>query len=946
MSNQKKNLTVSRRLIEETFPIKEISIESAKEKSIRHGHLSTLHIWWARRPLASSRATSYAALIPIENLNVEEIKNRQKFIIELSKWNNSLNHNVLQKARNDILLANGGIPPKILDPFGGGGSIPLEALRLGCNVFSNDYNPVSVLVQKCTLEYPQKYGMQYKENKNELSTKPDSLLFSRKENRLAKDLKKWGNWILKEVLKEISHFYPKDKDGSIPVGYIWTRTTPCQNLSCGIDIPLLRHYWLSKKNNKNIILFPRKEKELKDIKFEIINNNFNKLPEGFDPNKGTISKAIIKCPICGSIIDDKTTRKLFREKKTGQNMLVVILSKEDKNGKLYRLANEKDMQIFYQCEDHLNKKRQFLIDKWGIDPIPDEFIHTPNNKPYETGGLLYNFTPVLLYGMTKWCDLFNIRQKLSLITFVEKIRKAHEEMLKEFYDEEYAKVIITYMALILDRLVDKNSQLVVYNVIGEKIEHVFGRQALSMVWDYVELNPFTEVGWNNMLNWVIKVLDHCTEIFPNRHENLFVPQISGFSATSIPYPDNFFDAVFTDPPYYDNIPYSDLSDFFYVWLKRTIGTLYPELFSTYLTPKSNETIAELPLVRGMNKDKVSSLYKDIKTGKHFENMILQTFKEIYRILKPDGISIIVYAHKSTIGWETLLNSLLDSGLVVTAAWPINTEMKTRLRATDSATLASSIYMIVRKVKKERIGFYREVKDELKSHLNSKLDKLWNADVAGADFFISAIGSSIEVFGKYEKVIDDEGNTIRADRFLDLVRIVVTDFTVHKILHNGFAEDISKKTRFYILWRWAYGELNVPFNEALKLSQSVGINLSEYWIEKDGFLKKEKDFIRVLGPEDRKIPEKFKINTQNFKEMIDILHISLLLWKKGKKDELLKLLQETGLGNNDIFYRVAQAISETLPNTSKEKKLIEGFLAGKGKISEKLTEFTNQRRLFD
>jgi adenine-specific DNA methylase len=271
-------MTTIRRFIEDSFPVKEVSIESAHEKNIRHGHISTLHIWWARRPLALSRATNYAALIPAPD-NIDDWNKTRQFIIDFSKWENSLNPTLIEKAREDILKANNGVPPKVLDPFGGGGAIPLEALRPGCETYSNDLNPVAVLIQKCTLEYPQKYGRAKggKEGWGELSGS---------KNPLLEDVKKWGDWVLEEAKKEIGRFYPEEPDGSIPVGYIWARTIPCQNPSCGAQIPLMRQFWLANKDKKKVSLFPYVENGA--VKFRIVGDGYEKMPEGFDPENGTI----------------------------------------------------------------------------------------------------------------------------------------------------------------------------------------------------------------------------------------------------------------------------------------------------------------------------------------------------------------------------------------------------------------------------------------------------------------------------------------------------------------------------------------------------------------------------------------------------------------------------------------------------------------------------------
>jgi adenine-specific DNA methylase len=897
---------MDKRFVDEIFPVKGVGIESAREKSIHHGHISALHIWWARRPLASSRATIYAALVPYDAAKVEETK---KFITALCKWENSNNLDLVQCARKTILEANGGNPPKVLDPFGGGGSIPLEALRLGCETYSNDYNPVATLIQKCILEYPQKF----RPEKGEWEDTP--------KNQLVEDIKKWGKWVLSEAQKELARFYPSDRDGSIAVGYIWARTIPCQNPTCGASIPLMRQYWLARKENKKVTLFPYvKDKE---VEFKIVGTGYDKMPADFDPDKGTVKKATATCQVCGSVVDNKTVPKLFREGKGGERMVAVVTYKEGEVGKKYRISTEEDTKVFQEARLALEKKRKLLKEEWGMDPVPDEPTPEGKGRGAERAFSIRN------YNMNTWGDLFNARQKLALIVFASRARNAYSEMVRNGNNEEYAKVVTSYLAVILNKLADKNARLVGYHVPGEKIQHVFGRQILAMVWDYVELNPFTDTGWHDMQSWAEQAIEHCIRI--PRTDATKSATISHVTATKLPYSDGFFDAIFTDPPYYDNVPYSYLSDFFYVWLKRTVGDLYPELFSTPLTPKSDEIVAYSNRGGGFEEGK-----------KFFEDSLKRSFQEICRVLKPNGIFVIVYAHKSTAGWETLINSLLDSGLVVTAAWPIHTEMKARLRGLESAALASSIYIVCRKFPRQELGIYKNVKEELQNYLPPEMEKLWKEGISGPDFFIAAIGTAIEVFGKYEKVMDDAGNVIRADKLLDDVRRVVTDYTLKQVLHNGFSAEISDLTRFYVLWRWAFGETSVSFDEARKLAQSAGIDLSIEWGK--GFITREKKqsnvLISVIGPQGRK-PEDIK----DSKEMIDVLHYALLL--KGKKDdEMMKHLERTGYGKRDVFYRVAQAVSEILPADSKEKKMLEGFLTGKQKYLEDLSGGARQRKLFE
>ena len=887
-----------KRFIEESFPVKEVSAESANEKNI----LSSLHIWWARRPLVASRATAYAALIPPPK-DTEDWNRKRNFISNLSKRKNSLNSHLIETARKEILEANDGEPPKVLDPFGGGGSIPLEALRLGCETYSNDLNPVAVLIQKCTLEYPQKYG-----RPKEVAAE-DTLSGVATRNPLLEDVKKWGAWVLAEAKEELGRFYPEEPDGSIPVGWIWTRTIPCQNPSCGAEIPLMRQFWLANKPKKKVALYPFDEAG--EVSFKIVGDGYELMPDDFNPSNGTVSRAVAVCSLCGGTVEAKLTRKLFQEGKAGQRMVAVVTYKPGMKGKRYRVATDADLAVFREAEAYLVKKREQLTLKWGMDAVPDEPLPPKGTLGFRVQG----------YGILKWGGLFNPRQKLALITFAEKVKAAHQYMLADGADREYAKAVASYLGLGVDRIAAFGSSLCLWNYTGGRgVTWAFGRQALPMVWDYAESNPFNPegAGWPTACQKNEKWIEHASS------SSTVATTVTQSSATSLAYPENFFDGVFTDPPYYDNIGYASLSDFFYVWLKRSVGDLYPDLFSTPLTPKSNEIISA-PYRQG-GKDAAKSF---------FEESLKKAFREIHRVLKHNGVATIVYAHKSTEGWETLINSLLDSGLTITGAWPLDTERKGRINAIETAALASSIYIVARKMERQSTGFYNEVKVEMRTHLNIKLNRLWEEGLGGADFFIAAIGSAIEVFGKYEKVMDYEGNIVRADRLLDDVREIATDYAVRQILHNGFTGEISDLTRFYVLWRWEFGEGGVIFDDARKLAQCCGVDLAREWGGR-GFIVKEKQFIRVLGPQSRDMDD-----LNGTRELINTLHHVLLLWEKSQRDEMMRVLAESGNGESEAFFRVAQAISETLPIESREKKLLDGFLAGRERVREEL----RQGRLF-
>lgn len=868
-----------KRFIEEYFPVKEVSVESSKEKNHTHGHISTLHRWWARRPLAASRTTIYASLIPIPKTS-KEIASCKRTIIDLSKWENSTNFNMIELAREHI-MKHCKTPPKILDPFGGGGSIPLESLRLGCETYATDYNPVANLIIRATTEYP---FLQKNHDANWIKSSIDSPLIT--------NVKKWSQYVLKEAKKELSRFFP-DKDGEEPIGYIWARCIPCQNPRCSATVPLIKQFWLAKRDRRNTTLVPYVEG--KHVKFSIIDIDKEKLPKGIDPSKGTVSRGKATCLVCGHRMDGAVVKSLFVQKKNSERMNLII-TKKATSGKNYRIVEQDDLDVYKKAQNLLKKKRIKFKEKYNVDPIPNE--PTPNGK----GSGAERAFSVRLYNMNTWGELFNDRQKLVLLTFTEKILEAITKIEKD--SSKNAMQIIPYLGIIFGRLAEKNATLCRWHAQVENIEGVFGRQALPIIWDYPELNPFTSVGWPSMENLVMKVLEHLSNI-----NNGMPAIIKHTSATKLPFQDMYFDAVLTDPPYYDNVPYSHLSDFFYVWLKRTLGSKFPDLFSTPLTPKRDEIVA------------YSNVPDGYESGKEFfEDMLKKSFSEIYRVLKSDGIFVVVYAHKSTDGWETLIHSLLKAGFTITAAWPIHTEMKTRLRSRRSAALLSSIYMVCRKLEKKPIGFYSDMRRELENYLTKKLDQFWSEHIYGADLFIASIGSAIEVYGKYKRVIDNKDQDVSVLQLLEDTRTIVTNYAINKVTRGEFADRISKMTRFYILWRWAHGEAKVPFDEAKKLAQSVGIDLAEKW--GSGFIKKDNEYIRVLGPDERSYDD-----LDGSDELVDILHYALKLWREQKIDKAHDLV-ERGYGHSEVLRRVADAISSTLSDSGSEEKIwIDGMFTG-------------------
>jgi putative DNA methylase len=885
----------AKHLIEVALPLREVSEESVREKDIKRGQTSSLHIWWARRPLAASRATALAALLPDEPSKREEYL---QLIKDISPWEVASGdtpqaHSILDKARGLILEAYGGKAPKVLDCFGGGGAIPLEAQRLGCEVCALDYNPVAVLLLKALLEYPQKYGQL--QTVQETVTGGLGMVTSRSVNPLFEAVRSWGMVALEEARKEVGRYYPPDSDGNTPLAYFWARTVPCQHAECGAEIPLLTEAWLVKKERKKIALKLIPNKKRKSISLEIVEGeNID-----FDADEGTISRAHVRCPVCGNTIDDEGTRKIFREGKASERMLAVVSVNLGTRKKSYRLPQEEDSITFMRATEALTKLRGELRESWGIEPVPEE--------PIKRVPVSFGVINVWVYGLNKWGDLFNQRQKLLLLVLAEKIREVGRRIDATGGDTGFATAVKTYLALALDNMAEKNNSLNRWVVNAEAIAGCFAMQALPMRWGYAEGNPFVgSISWEKLLDFKIRALFSWVP----KQTSPLASVVSG-SACKLPWPDETFDAVFTDPPYYDNVPYSYVSDFFYVWLRRTLGDTFASLLATPLTPKAEEIVAYIPENGDVEQARI-----------RFEDLFTQAMSEVARVLKPEGIAVIVFAYPKTQAWEAVIKAALKAGLYLTASWPIHTEMKARMRAKEAAALASSIYMVCRKRTSKELGEYPKVRLEIQKRVRQQLDAFWSEGIRGGDFFMSAIGPAVEVFGRYERVEKLSGEVVEVRELLDYVEKVVSEFALERILGSAELGGVDPETRFYLLWRWTYSQARVPFDEANKLAQAVGTELKTLW-DKGGLVSKEKEFVHVMGPKDREKDKKF-MNQVGFTTMVDAMHRACIYWEHGERRQLREHLAQT-FGTNSVFWRVVQNIADVLPDGDKEKQLLQGLL---------------------
>lgn len=926
-----------KRLIEDYIPIQKISAEASREKSVRKGHISTLHLWWARRPLVACRAAVYGALVPASRFvppNGSETKakslgraNAAKFVERLCKYPGD--QRVIKEAQQHILEAHaerlsketgkkvtvedieeGRAPrPKVLDMFAGGGAIPLEALRLGCEAYALDLNPVAHIIQLCTLVYPQKYG---KPDKNSKGSAPDGTWAG-----LAKEVEYWGNWVLEKVRAEIGDLYPPIPDPRqkgekliqkvqeklegfdsaqtelttphgylMPVAYLWTRTVKCKNPGCEATVPLLRQTWLCKKKNRYVALKMIAPKGEKNVCFEVVEAEKEK-DLGFDPE--AFSKAgNATCPFCGTVADSGYVKAEGCTGRIGTQMMAIACTRKRDKGKVYLSVDDLE-NGYIPNEKTMTDRIDLISERSGInvpnEPTPDHIIGGGGNcQPY---------------GFTHWQNLFTTRQLLSLLSFSAAVRDTDSD-LSSRYSDSHKKAVITFLSIIVDRLADFNSSLCVFNYTGGRgIVHTFGRQALPMVWDFAETNPFNPDG----ASWISGIKD-----VPAGMRDADIPLsavVDRGSATSLPWANEFFDTIITDPPYYDNIGYALLSDFFYVWLKRTVGNLFSEHFSAELTPKKTEIVAD-PFVHYRNRLNANSWYED---------RMAQVFAEANRVLKPDGQMVVVYAHKTTLGWATLIDALRRNAFAVFEAWPLDTEKPGRLMAQETAALASSIFLVARKREGNEIGAYEnDVRPDLENIIRERVDTLWDMGISGADLVIAAIGAGLRAFTKYAKVEYDNGVEVPAEKFLSEVEGVVLETLLEKIfgVSRAGVKGVDGPTQFYVLWRYTYKAAELDAGEAIVFTYGIPN------VELDGqkglstgnraLVEKKKSKYRMKDFTERGDDEKLGLPSDNGAPtpLIDILHRILYLME-NRPAKLAEYLHESR-PNQEHLRLVAQALA--------------------------------------
>ena len=780
-------MTAKKKLIEVSLPLDVINREAAREKTIRHGHPSTFHLWWARRPLAACRAVLFASLVddpsshpdrfPSEEAQQAERKRLFGIIERLVRWEAIDDATVLSEAQAAITQSCGDAVPTVLDPFCGGGSIPLEAERLGMGVFASDLNPVAVLITRALVEIPPKFSGRAPIRPSDGSQL--DVVNWRGARGLAEDVRHYGRWMRDEAKRRVGHLYPAASGNSADgraapvIAWLWARTITCPNPACGVTMPLLNSLTVSSRGVQPTWLEPVPDRVAKIVRFKIRTGSGA-------PKQGSVMRSGATCLACNTAVPLSMVRQIAKAGGMGSQLVCTVA--EGTRQRVYLEATE--------------------------DQIAAAQVTRPIDLPETALPEAALGFRVQGYGITKHWQLFTNRQLVTITTFCDLVAKARAQvLLSAGADEDYAEAVTIYLGLCVSRLVNRSSSQCLWHPGRETVEQVFARNALPMIWVYAEGNPFSNSTGNFMGQ--VEYLAEALERVPARGSAV-VRQLDAAA------PGTWTDPVMvcTDPPYYDNVPYADLSDFFYVWLRRCLAKIDPDLFSTILVPKVQELIAE-PARQGSWE----------AAAKFFETGLRKAFENILALQDDVFPLTLFYAFKqaedtgdgsghASTGWETMLQGLIDAGASVTGTWPVRTEQPGGLREVGRAALASSILLVCRpRPASAPLGTRREFTTALKAQLPEALRRLQEGNIAPVDLAQASIGPGMAIFSRFARVVEADGSQMAVRAALGLINRVLDEILAQQ---EG---DFDPETRWAVAWFEECGMDNGPFGKAETLSKA-------------------------------------------------------------------------------------------------------------------------------
>ncbi|NJN12010.1 MAG: DUF1156 domain-containing protein [Richelia sp. RM1_1_1] len=885
-----------------------------------------LHRWYSRKPLSFSRASVLASLLPAD-VTMQEFEHLLGLVPgkEVKLYKTPPSSTRIKKVQDYCDRTWGTRTPTVLDAFAGGGSIPFEAARYGLNVLASDLNPVAVVTMKAAMEYPLKFG-------------PD----------LQQDIDKWVKWVGDEAEKRLAEFFPCNPGEKVQ-NYLWAHTVVCP--SCQSVVPLSPNWWLSKTSNYAgkgqarkvtsdwYAVKPIPNPENKRVDFELVKGKKGKgttiqTDDGeYDPNTTTtISRGVGRCPNCGNVIDNEIIMQSAKSKQM-KYQLYAVAYKQGKGSLEFRVPGELDINGFNKAEYFISAN----LETWEQQNIlPSEII--PEGKDLDEQ--IRIFCPT-------WMDMFNPRQLLTLVTYLEIINEA-KTLIQAEYEWEKAQAIATYLALVIDRCVDTNCRLSTWDSSRAGSKRATTQHALNLIWNYPEINGAGEL-WNSCVDVFASDYKNLCALFGTKPGSTGIPgieqhdeksiQINSESADNLIHiPNNSVDAVITDPPYYSTIQYAELSDFFYVWQKRTLGDIFPELFYLELTDKDREAVANPSRFRNMG------ISPEELANQDYEAKMAMAFSEYHRVLRDDGVMTVQFNHKDSGAWDVLAKSLIDAGFEITASWAVSTENPQNLHQAQKNAVSSTVLLVCRKRNPEaEQAWWDDVRIDIRNIVFEKapeIEKSLTADsrpdadkVAdsrqrikppGIDLCLTAFGAALSVFTKYTSILDSAGNQVEPKAAFEEVRQAIVEYRLQNLLQGKDFNGIDPLTQWYILAWDTFEAREFPFDEARQLALAVGgFDVSDL-AKKHKIIESTGGNCKLLTPQQRLKKRAFSVNENDFSAqyLLDGLHAIIALYEEEENIEAIRrFLKNTGLISNDLFMRTFEVALKVLPQIRDEKKRI-------------------------
>lgn len=988
--------------IEKIMPVKLLNQQVYYE----HGGnpFKGLHRWYSRKPLSFSRACILASLLPA-HISMEDFlyvmgiygederkfwENSDKSDDEKDKLRNIKEVRLYKCPPNDKQInlfeelceqVWGTKNPAILDQFGGGGSIPFEAVRYGLNVFTSDLNPVAVIIMKAAMEFPLKFGKD-----------------------LQFDIDKWVNFVGNEAEKRLADFFPSStlsplegQGGESVQNYLWAHTVICPSCSCNSVIPLSPNWWLYKRPEKQNLhkwcaVKPIPNPDKKRVDFELIKGEKGKgttiqTDSGdFNPDDfATIGRGVGKCCNCGNIIEDDIIKKQAQNEGLGHQLYAVAF-KQGKGSLEFRLPNENDLEGVNKVEQYLQEN----LEKYNVNQLIPDIGIINGEKTKE----------LIRIGIEKWSQLFNPRQLLTLVTYIEIINDAKLQILAE-YELEKAQAIITYLTLVFDRCIDANCRLVIYNAGRACIQKASTQHALNLMWNYPEVNGAFEL-WescreeaadfytelceyfnkqtlgNNQKNQPsLGQLELNIETNNNEQLELEVPLTKGDlggskqgkmippspplkggnqisngskggsnaikinleSADSLYHlSDKSIEAIITDPPYYGTIQYAELSDFFYSWQKRILGDIFPELFWQELTDKDREAVANPSRFRNMGES------PDELAKRDYEGKMAMVWNEAYRVLKDEGVLTVQFNHKDSGAWDTLAKALIDAGFQITASWAVSTENPQNLHQAKKNSVSSTVILVCRKRDTNAPqAWWDDLRPEVANLVEARAPEFEDNDIDGINLYLSAFGPALNVFSKSYPILDSAGEEVRPEVAFAEARKAIASYRFRKLLQTDTA-GFDALTQWYLLAWDAFSAREFPFDEARQLALAIGgFNVNDL-ARGYKLIDSTSGTCKFLTPQQRLKKRAFTVNPQDFtmKYLIDGLHALIAVYEDEENLEAVRqFLKKTGLNSNDLLTKCIEIAFKVIPDSMKEKQTLINLWLGIDEIKSKVQYFQSE-----